>query len=352
MWATFRCPVRDAHLARSSQAEQLQPDAGGCQLGDPAQNVQVSSGQLGGLPALPGQQLNATVIGKTRLQTPEQFRNILLKVNSDGSQVRLGDVAKVELGGENYSVSAHFNGKPAAGLALKLATGANALDTVEGVRKTIDELKPFFPPGVDVVYPYDTTPVISASITGVMQTLLEAFVLVFLVMYLFLQNFRATLVPTLAVPVVLLGTFGVLAVFGFSINTLTMFAMILAIGLLVDDAIVVVENVERVMREEGLSPLEATRKSMGQIQGALIGMVWCCRRYCCRWPSSEARPGSSTAVLDHHRIGDGALGTDGADLHASAVCHIAEADRQGRPSRETRFLRLVQSLLRAQRQWL
>ncbi|HEN4835198.1 TPA: efflux RND transporter permease subunit, partial [Klebsiella pneumoniae] len=237
-----------------------------------AQNVQVSSGQLGGLPALPGQQLNATVIGKTRLQTPEQFRNILLKVNSDGSQVRLGDVAKVELGGENYSVSAHFNGKPAAGLALKLATGANALDTVEGVRKTIDELKPFFPPGVEVVYPYDTTPVISASITGVMQTLLEAFVLVFLVMYLFLQNFRATLVPTLAVPVVLLGTFGVLAVFGFSINTLTMFAMILAIGLLVDDAIVVVENVERVMREEGLSPLEATRKSMGQIQGALIGI--------------------------------------------------------------------------------
>jgi len=237
-----------------------------------AQNVQVSSGQLGGLPALPGQQLNATVIGKTRLQTPEQFRNILLKVNSDGSQVRLGDVAKVELGGENYSVSAHFNGKPAAGLALKLATGANALDTVDGVRKTIEELKPFFPPGVDVVYPYDTTPVISASITGVMQTLLEAFVLVFLVMYLFLQNFRATLVPTLAVPVVLLGTFGVLAVFGFSINTLTMFAMILAIGLLVDDAIVVVENVERVMREEGLSPLEATRKSMGQIQGALIGI--------------------------------------------------------------------------------
>src|SRR5690606_19978627 len=188
---------------------------------------------------------NATVIGKTRLQTPEQFRNILLKVNSDGSQVRLGDVARVELGGETYAVSAQFNGKPAAGLALKLATGANALDTVEGVRKTINELEPFFPPGVEVVYPYDTTPVISASITGVMETLLEAFVLVFLVMYLFLQNFRATLVPTLAVPVVLLGTFGILAVFGFSINTLTMFAMILAIGLLVDDAIVVVENVER-----------------------------------------------------------------------------------------------------------
>ncbi|TLX53513.1 hydrophobe/amphiphile efflux-1 family RND transporter [Stutzerimonas nosocomialis] len=237
-----------------------------------AQNVQVSSGQFGGLPAVAGQQLNATVIGKTRFQTPEQFRDILLKVNSDGSQVRLGDVATVELGGENYGVSAHFNGKPAAGLALRLATGANALDTVQGVRETIEQLEPFFPPGMEVVYPYDTTPVISASITGVMHTLLEAFVLVFLVMYLFLQNFRATLVPTLAVPVVLLGTFGVLAVFGYSINTLTMFAMILAIGLLVDDAIVVVENVERVMREEGLSPLEATRKSMGQIQGALIGI--------------------------------------------------------------------------------
>ncbi|MBA1273655.1 efflux RND transporter permease subunit [Stutzerimonas azotifigens] len=237
-----------------------------------AQNVQVSSGQFGGLPAVAGQQLNATVIGKTRFQTPEQFREILLKVNSDGSQVRLGDVATVELGGESYGVSAHFNGKPAAGLALRLATGANALDTVRGVRETIDQLEPFFPPGMEVVYPYDTTPVISASITGVMHTLLEAFVLVFLVMYLFLQNFRATLVPTLAVPVVLLGTFGVLAVFGYSINTLTMFAMILAIGLLVDDAIVVVENVERVMREEGLSPLEATRKSMGQIQGALIGI--------------------------------------------------------------------------------
>ena len=237
-----------------------------------AQNVQVSTGQLGGLPAVEGQQLNATIIGKTRLQDPEQFRQILLKVQSDGSQVRLGDVARVELGAENYSVSAMYNGKPATGIALKLATGANALSTVEGVRQTIAELEPFFPAGVEVVYPYDTTPVISASIEGVVHTLIEAFVLVFLVMYLFLQNFRATLIPTLAVPVVLLGTFGVLAVFGYSINTLTMFAMVLAIGLLVDDAIVVVENVERVMREEGLSPREATRKSMGQIQGALVGI--------------------------------------------------------------------------------
>ncbi len=237
-----------------------------------AQNVQISAGQLGGLPAVKGQQLTATIIGKTRLQTPEQFRDILLKVDSDGSQVRLGDVARVELGGENYSISAEYNGMPATGIAIKLATGANALDTAKGVRQTIAELEPFFPAGVKVYYPYDTTPVISESIQGVVHTLFEAIVLVFLVMYLFLQNFRATLIPTMAVPVVLLGTFGILAAFGFSINTLTMFAMVLAIGLLVDDAIVVVENVERVMSEEGLSPVEATRKSMGQIQGALVGI--------------------------------------------------------------------------------
>ncbi|WP_263139683.1 efflux RND transporter permease subunit [Pseudomonas sp. RIT-PI-AD] len=238
-----------------------------------AQNVQVSSGQFGGLPAVPGQQLNATIVGKTRLQTAEQFGAILLKVNRDGSQVRLRDVAKVELGGENYAISAEYNGKAASGLAIKLATGANALETATAVRATIAELEPFFPPGMKVVFPYDTTPVVSASISGVVHTLGEAIVLVFLVMFLFLQNFRATLIPTLAVPVVLLGTFGVLAAFGFTINTLTMFAMVLAIGLLVDDAIVVVENVERVMDEEGLPPLEATRKSMGQIQGALVGIA-------------------------------------------------------------------------------
>ncbi|KRW72689.1 efflux RND transporter permease subunit [Stutzerimonas nitrititolerans] len=236
------------------------------------QNVQVSAGQFGGLPAVPGQQLSATIIGKTRLQTPEQFREILLKVNGDGSQVRLKDVARVELGAERAAITALYNGKPAAGIGIKLATGANALDTAKAVRQTISDLQPFFPAGMEIVYPYDTSPVVSASITNVVHTLFEAIVLVFLVMYLFLQNFRATLIPTLAVPVVLLGTFGLLAVFGFSVNTLTMFAMVLAIGLLVDDAIVVVENVERVMAEEGLSPLEATRKSMGQIQGALVGI--------------------------------------------------------------------------------
>ncbi|QLF94019.1 efflux RND transporter permease subunit [Pseudomonas sp. ABC1] len=237
-----------------------------------AQNVQVSAGQFGGLPAVPGQQLSATIIGKTRLQTPEQFREILLKVNNDGSQVRLKDVARVDLDSQNMSIDALYNGMPASGMAVKLATGANALDTAKAIRATISELEPFFPSGMKVVYPYDTSPVVSVSITNVVHTLFEAIGLVFLVMYLFLQNFRATLIPTLAVPVVLLGTFGVLALFGFSVNTLTMFAMVLAIGLLVDDAIVVVENVERVMAEEGLSPLEATRKSMGQIQGALVGI--------------------------------------------------------------------------------
>ncbi|WP_437882548.1 efflux RND transporter permease subunit [Pseudomonas sp. LRF_L74] len=238
-----------------------------------AQNVQVSSGQIGGLPAAPGTQLNATIVGKTRLQTPEQFSAILLKVNRDGSQVRLRDVAQVELGGENYSISAQYNGNAASGMAIKLATGANALDTAKAIRETIKELEPFFPAGMKVVFPYDTTPVVSTSIENVVHTLGEAIVLVFLVMFLFLQNLRATIIPTLAVPVVLLGTFGVLAACGFTINTLTMFAMVLAIGLLVDDAIVVVENVERVMAEEGLSPLEATRKSMGQIQGALVGIA-------------------------------------------------------------------------------
>ncbi|KPW55493.1 Multidrug/solvent transporter [Pseudomonas syringae pv. broussonetiae] len=238
-----------------------------------AQNVQVSSGQLGGLPSISGQQLNATIIGKTRLQTAEQFGNIFLKVNTDGSQVRLKDVATVGLGAENYSTNSQFDGKPASGLAIKLATGANALDTAKAIRATVSSLEPFFPPGMKVVYPYDTTPVVSESINGVVHTLIEAIVLVFLVMYLFLQNFRATVITTMTVPVVLLGTFGILAAFGFTINTLTMFGMVLAIGLLVDDAIVVVENVERVMEEEKLSPRDATIKSMTQIQGALVGIA-------------------------------------------------------------------------------
>lgn len=238
-----------------------------------AQNAQIAAGELGGTPALPGQQINASIVVQTRLNTPEQFRNILLRVNQDGSQIRLGDVARVELGGENYQFETEYNDRPATGLAVTLASGANALDTADSVRKRIGELEKFFPQGLEVVYPYDTTPFVKLSIEKVVHTLIEAIVLVFLVMNLFLQNFRATLIPTIAVPVVLLGTFAVLQTFGFSINTLTMFAMVLAIGLLVDDAIVVVENVERVMAEDGLSPREATRKSMQQITGALIGIA-------------------------------------------------------------------------------
>lgn len=236
------------------------------------QNNQVTAGQLGGAPALPGQQFNAPILAQTRLTSAEEFADILLRVNSDGSTVKLGDVARVELGGENYSIMGRFNGQEATGIAIELATGANALDTAAAVRQRLEELKPYFPAGLVTEIPYDTTPFVEISIKSVVQTLIEAVILVFLVMYLFLQNFRATLIPTLAVPVVLLGTFGVMAAFGFSINTLTMFGMVLAIGLLVDDAIVVVENVERVMTEEGLPPEEATRKSMGQITGALIGI--------------------------------------------------------------------------------
>ncbi|WP_394791719.1 efflux RND transporter permease subunit [Rhodoferax sp.] len=238
-----------------------------------AQNAQVSAGQLGGLPAVGNQQLNATITAQTRLKTAAEFEDILLRTQADGSSVRLRDVARIELGSESYGTLARFNGKPSTALAIKLATGANALDTVRGIDAKVDELSKFFPAGMKVMKPYDTTPFVRISIEEVVKTLVEAVVLVFLVMYLFLQNFRATLIPTIAVPVVLLGTFGVLAAFGYSLNTLTMLAMVLAIGLLVDDAIVVVENVERVMTEDGSTPLEATRKSMGQITGALVGVA-------------------------------------------------------------------------------
>src|SRR6202795_4973928 len=237
------------------------------------QNLQVPSGELGGLPSVKGQRLHATIIGPERLTSAEAFGRVLLKVNTDGSQVRLRDIARIGLGAESYSIHTEYNGKPAAGLAVKLAPGANALDTANAVHATMDKLAPFFPPGLTLIYPYDTTPFVRVSIDEVVKTLFEAIVLVFLVMYLFLQNFRATLIPTIAVPVVLLGTFGVMAAAGFTINVLTMFGMVLAIGLLVDDAIVVVENVERVMAEEGLGPVEATRKAMGQISGALVGVA-------------------------------------------------------------------------------
>ncbi|ECC8924758.1 hydrophobe/amphiphile efflux-1 family RND transporter [Salmonella bongori] len=237
------------------------------------QNDQIAAGQLGGTPALPGQQLNASIIAQTRLKDPQEFGKVTLRVNTDGSVVHLKDVARIELGGENYNVVARINGKPASGLGIKLATGANALDTATAIKAKLTELQPYFPAGMKVVYPYDTTPFVKISIHEVVKTLFEAIILVFLVMYLFLQNIRATLIPTIAVPVVLLGTFAILSAFGYSINTLTMFGMVLAIGLLVDDAIVVVENVERVMVEDNLPPREATEKSMSQIQGALVGIA-------------------------------------------------------------------------------
>lgn len=238
-----------------------------------AQNSQVAVGQLGGAPSVQGQVLNATVNAQSMLQTPEQFRNIFLKNTASGAQVRLGDVARVELGSDNYQFDSKFNGKAAGGVAIKLATGANALDTAAAVEERLSELRQNYPDGLKDQLAYDTTPFIKLSIESVVHTLIEAVVLVFIVMFLFLQNWRATIIPTLAVPVVVLGTFAVINIFGFSINTLTMFAMVLAIGLLVDDAIVVVENVERVMQEEHLDPVAATEKSMQQISGALVGIT-------------------------------------------------------------------------------
>src|SRR5688572_14393806 len=236
------------------------------------QNAQVAVGQLGGTPAVEGQQINATITSQDRLRTPAEFRAIVLKSGPDGSVLRLGEVARVELGSQNYGIISRFNGQPASGIAVSLATGANALETATGVAELLERLRPTFPQGLVANVPFDTTPFVRASITEVVKTLLEAVALVFLVIYLFLQNLRATFIPTIAVPVVLLGTLGVILALGYSVNMLTMFAMVLAIGLLVDDAIVVVENVERVMTEEGLSPVEATRKSMDQITGALVGI--------------------------------------------------------------------------------
>ena len=235
-------------------------------------NVEVSAGQFGGAPMVEGQRLNASIIVQNLLQTPEEFAAVPIRTNPDGSIVRVKDVGRTELGTEFYDVDVFYNGKPTAGLAIRQAPGANALDTADAVRKKLDDMSRYFPHGMKAVYPYDTTPFVRVAIMEVVKTLFEAILLVFLVMWLFMGNIRATLIPTIAVPVVLLGTFAVLGAFGYSINMLTMFAMVLAIGLLVDDAIVVVENVERIMSEEGISPREATAKSMGQITSALIGI--------------------------------------------------------------------------------
>lgn len=237
------------------------------------QNSQVAFGQMGAMPTVKGQEINFTITAQTQLESVEQFENIQLRVNEDGSQVRLADVARIELAGESSAFEAEYNGMSAAGLGLSLASGANALETANNVKATLEKLSVLMPEGINYAFPYDTTPFVEISIDNVKGTLIEAIALVFMVMYLFLRNIRATIIPTLAIPVVLLGTFAVLDVFGFTVNTLTLFAMVLAIGLLVDDAIVVVENVERIMEEEGLSPIEATRKSMDQITGALVGIA-------------------------------------------------------------------------------
>ena len=237
-----------------------------------AYNVEVSAGQFGGAPAVPGQRLNTTIVVQNMLSTPEEFSSIPIRMNPDGSTVRVRDVGRTELGTEYYDIDVAYNGMPSGVIAIRQAAGANALSTADAVKAKMAEMSPFFPAGIRVVYPVDTTPFIRVAINEVVKTLFEAILLVFLVMYLFLGNIRATLIPTIAVPVVILGTFAMMGLFGYSINMLTMFAMVLAIGLLVDDAIVVVENVERIMSEEGLSPREATAKSMEQITSALIGI--------------------------------------------------------------------------------
>ena len=238
-----------------------------------AQNTQVAAGQLGGQPVVSGQQLNAPVTAQSKLTTPQQFRDIVLRVNADGSTVHLGDVARVELGAESYDVETRTNGSPSVAMGFSLASGANALATANAVNARIERLSKFFPPGLEYRTAFDSARFIRISISEVVKTLFEAAALVVLVMFVFLQNARATLIPAIAVPVVLLGTFGMLSLFGYSINTMTMFALVLAIGLLVDDAIVVIENVERIMREEKLEARAATRRSMDQITGALLGIA-------------------------------------------------------------------------------
>ncbi len=300
-----------------------------------AYNVEVSAGQFGGAPAVKGQRLNASIIVQSMLKTPEEFAAIPIRINPDGSIVRIKDVGRTELGTEAYDIEVFYNGKPAAGMAIRQAAGANALDTADAVKAKMTEMSRYFPPGMKVVYPYDTTPFVKVAIEEVVKTLFEAILLVFLVMWLFMGNIRATLIPTIAVPVVLLGTFAVLGLFGFSINMLTMFAMVLAIGLLVDDAIVVVENVERIMSEEGLSPKEATRKSMEQITSALIGIglvlsaVFGPMAFFARLDRRHLPP----VLRDHHRLhaplGGGGLDPDAGPLRLAPQAGAGRARARG-----------------------
>ena len=289
-----------------------------------AQNTQVSAGAIGAQPAAPGQELNATVTAQSQLQTPEQFRDIIVKTSTSGAVVRLRDVARVELGAENYSIKSLFNGKPASGAAIMLAPGANALKTVDAVKARAESLRGSLPPGMKLSYPIDNTTFIRLSIHQVVVTLIEAIALVVLVMFVFLQNWRTTLVPAVAVPVVLLGTFGILAGFGYTINTLTLFALVLVIGLLVDDAIVVVENVERIMREERLPPREATLRSMTEITGALIGIGLVLTAVFL--PDGLFRRldrGDLPPILGHHRFGHAAFDHVRPGADSGALRHPA-----------------------------
>ena len=298
-----------------------------------AQNAQVSAGQLGQQPAPAGQMLNATITARTKLQTVEEFENIILKSGTDGSVVTMADVARVALEADNLTIKSRLNGQPGAGIGIVLADGSNAMDVADAVASKMKQLAPFFPDGITGVISSDSTPFVRASLEEVVKTLAEAMLLVVIVTFIFLQNFRATMIPAIAVPVVLLGTFGVLSALGYSINMLTMFAMVLAIGLLVDDAIVVVENVERVMSEEGLPPKEATRKSMKEITPALVGIGLTLAAV---FIPMAFYGGDLPPVLDHHRLGHGPVSIRGPDAHARAVCHLAQADCQGAPRRTRR----------------
>ncbi len=293
-----------------------------------SQNTQVAVGQVGGLPAVNNQALNATVNAQSMLQTPDQFKAITLKNNPDGSVVTLGDVATVALGAEKYDSLSRYNGQAASGLGIKLASGANEMNTDKLVRARLDELSHYFPHGLEAKIAYETTPFVKASITDMVKTLLEAILLVFGVMYLFMQNFRATLIPTIAVPVVLLGTFCVIFAFGYSINTLTMFAMVLAIGLLVDDAIVVVENVERIMSEEGSRRAQPPENQWGKFRARWWGLRWCCPPSLFPWPFWRHRRRHLPPVFGDDCLRHDPVRAGRNDPDASPVCHAAQTHRQ------------------------
>ena len=308
-----------------------------------AQNAQVASGAIGAEPARAGQQISALVLVKGQLTTPEEFGSIVLRANTDGSTVRMRDVARIEIGGLSYQFNTRQNGVETAGLSVLMAPTGNALATATAVKAKMEELSNFFPPNIKYDIPYNITPVVEASIQKVLMTLVEAVVLVFLVMLLFLQNIRYTIIPTIVVPVALLGTCGVLLLMGLSINLLTMFAMVLAIGILVDDAIVVVENVERIMSEEGLSPKDATRKAMGQITGAIIGITLVLVSV---FIPMAFFPGSVGIIYKQFSVtmvaAIGFSAPDGALAHARPVRNLPEAGRGRTSSRQARPVRLVQ----------